>query len=330
MSVGPAILCVDKPAGATSHDVVQWVRWALREKSVGHFGTLDPAATGLLVLGVGAATRLGPFLTGLDKTYAATVVLGTATHTDDAEGDVTATADCADLLPAAIEAAARGLVGTWSLPPPAVSAIHVDGKRAHARVRDGESLQLDPRPMTVHAITDVAAKAGPAVELVVQVSKGTYVRSLAVELGRRLGVPAHLGALRRRGVGALKVDDRGTVGDLQVSGAPPRARVGLAGLAPDADNRRADSGARLSAALHPAWHGAPFPVVETTATEDGEALWRALGHGQRCRPRPGQLAASPPEGGLVGVRAAGAALIVCELDDAGALVVRRRIGGTDA
>ncbi len=329
MSVEPAILCVDKPPGATSHDAVQWVRWALREKSVGHFGTLDPGATGLLVLGVGAATRLGPFLTGLDKTYAATVTFGTATSTDDAEGEIVAAADCTHLTGEAIEAAAAGLTGALSLPPPAVSAIHVDGKRAHARVRAGEDVTLDPRPMHVHAVTEVVAQPGPAVELVVRVSKGTYVRSLAVELGRRLGVPAHLSALRRRAVGTLTVDDPGTIAGLQVTGTPPRARIGLAGLADDAE-RRAQTAAHLTPALHPAWHGAPFPIVQTSPTDDGAALWRALGHGQRCTLRPGQLRGASPTAGLVGVRAAGPALVVCELDDVGALCPRRRIGGTDA
>src|SRR5688572_5232472 len=125
------VLLVDKPAGATSHDVVQWVRWALRQRAVGHFGTLDPAATGLLVIGVGAATRLGPWLTGLDKTYAATIVLGRSTSTDDGAGDTLAIAACDDDVLARAPDAMRGLAGALSLPPPAVSAIKVAGQRAH-------------------------------------------------------------------------------------------------------------------------------------------------------------------------------------------------------
>jgi tRNA pseudouridine55 synthase len=333
MSQAPAIVCVDKPSGATSHDVVQWVRWALRVKAVGHFGTLDPAATGLLVLGVGAATRLGPILTGLDKSYAATIVLGRSTTTADAEGDPVLEASCGELAADALRVAAEGLQGSWQLPPPAVSAIHIDGQRAHARVRAGETVEMPNRPMTVSAVRDIVVTPGQEarVRLSVDVSKGTYVRSLAEELGRRLGVPAHLGQLRRLRVGSLTVDDAGTVAGLHATGAPPRARVAFADLADEDPDRRETAAARLQAALHPPWHGLPVPVVAIADGEGGQALWTALGHGQRPTPTAGQLRAElPGQPGWVAIRAAGPALFLCELDDAGTLHPKRRVAPADA
>ncbi len=202
------LLLVDKPSGCTSHDVVQFVRWALHERAVGHTGTLDPSATGLLVVLVGGATRLAPWLAEHDKRYRARIVLGRSTTTDDADGDTIATAPCDDAtLARAADELAR-LVGALELAPPAVSAIHVDGRRAHARVRAGEIVELPPKTMRVDAIAiESIDRDAHAIDAVLDVGTGTYVRSIAAELGRRVGVPAHLGALRRLGVGDARVDD---------------------------------------------------------------------------------------------------------------------------
>lgn len=335
-----AILLVDKPAGVTSHDVVQWVRWALRERSVGHFGTLDPPATGLLVLGVGPATRLGPYLTGLDKRYHARIVLGRSTTTDDAEGETLVRVDCPSVTVAGagptaaaeVRAAAAGLVGAWSLTPPAVSAIRIDGERSHVRARRGEAVPLSPRPMRVDRLEALDVQAGPdatiVVEAVLDVSKGTYVRSLAVELGRRLGLPAHLGQLRRLRVGDLSVDHPAVVGGLSVerAGVPPRARVvGPADGGADGDRRTA-SRERLRTALLPPTTGLPLPVLEVANGPSGAALVRALQQGQLARPAPGALVASAPlpsAGLLALVGAASSALILAEVMPDGALQPRR-------
>ena len=302
------ILLVDKPTGATSHDVVQFVRWALHERAVGHFGTLDPSATGLLVIGVGPATRLGPYLTGLDKRYHARIVLGRATTTADAEGETIAEARCPEGTPERALDEARALVGTLHLAPPAVSAIRVDGQRAHARVRAGEDVHMMPREMIVHAAEGLSAGPGDAphtvvVEAVLHVSKGTYVRSLAVELGRRLGLPAHLGALERRTVGSLGLHDPAVVRGLAaVAGPRGRARVVLP-VEAGADAREI-AGERLRAALRPPTTGLPMPVCSIGSGSEGQALARALQHGQAHAPGPGALDPPLPVGsGLVAITA---------------------------
>src|SRR5688500_19003508 len=186
MSREGGVLLVDKPAGPTSAEIVDWARWALKGPSVGHCGTLDPAATGLLVVCVGAATKLASVLTDADKAYAATFVLGRSTTTGDAEGETVAEADVSR---DAIERAAitlAGMTGELSLVPPAFSAVKIEGKRAHELAREGEAVALAPRSMTVRSV-DAIAVAGTSVSAELVVSKGTYVRSLAEELGRRIG-----------------------------------------------------------------------------------------------------------------------------------------------
>ncbi len=198
------VLLVDKPAGPTSHEIVQWVRWALGERSVGHCGTLDPAATGLLVLLVGAATRLAPYYTARDKRYRATIALGTATDTADGDGRVLERAPVPAHVWARGASVVAGMGGAHELPPPAHAAIKIDGVRAHALARAGRAPDLPPRPMIVRAVADVQVRAEDGeIEATFDVSKGTYVRSLAMEVGRRLGVPAHLRALRRIRVGTM-------------------------------------------------------------------------------------------------------------------------------
>ncbi len=192
------ILVVDKPEGLTSHDVVNRVRRALGEKRVGHAGTLDPMATGVLVVLVGPATRLAPYLTAAEKRYRAQIVFGSATDTDDAEGRTIRAApvpdEAADPFFAAATVAA--LVGEHDQVPPAFSAIKVDGKTAYREARAGEALELEPRRISVLDARLVGVEVEPEVAWDVQfeVSKGTYIRALARDLGEAMCSAAHLGA----------------------------------------------------------------------------------------------------------------------------------------
>jgi tRNA pseudouridine55 synthase len=210
-AAGPAgILLVDKPGGITSHDVVGRARRALGTRKVGHAGTLDPMATGLLILGVGTATRLLTYLVGLGKTYEATIRLGEATSTDDADGEITARVDAAGITAEAIAAAVRPLTGEIDQVPSAVSAIKVDGRRAYARVRAGEEVELAARRVTVSRFEVLAERRTDGVidlDVVVDCSSGTYIRALARDLGAALGVGGHLTALRRTAIGPFAVAD---------------------------------------------------------------------------------------------------------------------------
>lgn len=215
------VVVVDKPAGWTSHDVVARVRRLAGTRRVGHAGTLDPMATGVLVLGVNRATRFLTYLVGADKEYTATARLGVATTTEDAEGEVTAVSDASAVTEEAVRAAALALTGAIAQVPSAVSAIKVDGRRAYARVRAGEDVRLDPRPVTVHRleIRDLRAATHDGapvvdVDLLVACSSGTYVRALARDLGAALGVGGHLTALRRTRVGGYGLDVARTLDDL--------------------------------------------------------------------------------------------------------------------
>lgn len=198
------LVVVDKSGGMTSHDVVARVRRLAGTRKVGHAGTLDPMATGVLVLGVNRATRLLGHLMLTEKRYDATIRLGVATTTDDAEGEVVSTATASGLDEATVRAAAAEQVGDLLQVPTAVSAIKVDGKRAYQRVREGEEVELAARPVTVHELTvhDVRP-AGEHLDLDVSVrcSSGTYIRAIARDLGARLEVGGHLTALRRTAVG---------------------------------------------------------------------------------------------------------------------------------
>ena len=205
----PGLVVVDKPAGWTSHDVVARVRRIAGTRKVGHAGTLDPMATGVLVLGIGRATRLLGHLQLADKEYLATIRLGESTVTDDAEGDVVASADASGVTDDAIASGVAALTGDLQQVPTAVSAIKVDGQRSYARVRAGEDVQLTARPVTVSAfdVLDVR-REGERVDVDVRVacSTGTYVRALARDLGADLGVGGHLTALRRTRVGGFGLD----------------------------------------------------------------------------------------------------------------------------
>jgi tRNA pseudouridine55 synthase len=207
------ILLLDKPQGPTSHDLVSHTRRALGTRKVGHAGTLDPMATGLLILGVDSSTRLLTFLVGLDKEYTATIRLGQATDTDDAEGEIVASADSAQLsgvTDAAIVAGILRLTGEIAQVPSSFSAIKVDGVRSYDRARAGEAVELPPRVVTVSSFEVIETRRMPQaidLDIRVAVSSGTYVRALARDLGSALGVGGHLTALRRTRVGPFAIDE---------------------------------------------------------------------------------------------------------------------------
>ena len=217
MSPPSGLVVVDKPAGLTSHDVVGRLRRLLGTRKIGHAGTLDPMATGVLVLGVQRATRLLGHLALDTKAYEATIRLGVTTSTDDAEGEVIATADASGVDESRVRAGIAALTGPIEQVPSAVSAIKVNGKRAYQRVREGELVELAARPVTVSVFeVDALRREGACTELDVRVecSSGTYIRALARDLGGGLGVGGHLTALRRTRVGPFRLDTARTLDEL--------------------------------------------------------------------------------------------------------------------
>ncbi|GAA5157490.1 tRNA pseudouridine(55) synthase TruB [Ornithinimicrobium tianjinense] len=284
--VGDGLLVVDKPAGWTSHDVVARLRRLCRTRRVGHAGTLDPMATGVLVVGVNRGTKLLTFLVGHDKGYAATVRLGQSTLTDDAEGEVTGGADAAHVTPAQVAEAVRALTGEIQQVPSAVSAIKVDGRRSYARVRSGEDVALASRPVTVSRFEVLGSRRAEVdgrvvldVDVEVDVSSGTYVRALARDLGAALGVGGHLTALRRTRVGGLTLEHAVSLEELDPETGPGPT----ANLVDLADAARA--------------------ALATRELTEPEA--RALGFGQKvASARPGRsepVAAFGPDGTLVAI-----------------------------
>ena len=208
------LVVVDKEAGWTSHDVVARCRRIFGQRRVGHAGTLDPDATGVLLVGLGRATRLMRFLTALPKSYQAEVVLGTATSTLDASGEVIGTWDMDSVGLAEVRAAAESLTGPIEQVPPMVSAVKVGGRRLHALAREGIEVDRPARPVTVHRF-EVAPGLEPGVFRVeVSCSSGTYVRVLAADLGAALGGGAHLRNLRRTSIGSFAVEDARSVDEL--------------------------------------------------------------------------------------------------------------------
>nr|WP_281379962.1 tRNA pseudouridine(55) synthase TruB [Nocardioides ginsengisegetis] len=211
------MVVVDKPGGMTSHDVVSRVRRLAGTRKVGHAGTLDPMATGVLVLGVNRATRLLGHLMLTEKAYSATIRLGEATTTDDAEGETTAVVDASHLDEAVVRGCLAEFVGDIEQVPTAVSAIKVDGKRAYQRVRDGEEVELKARPVTIHELEVVDVRVVGAhvdVDIAMRCSSGTYVRAVARDAGARLGVGGHLTALRRTAVGPYDLGVARTIEEL--------------------------------------------------------------------------------------------------------------------
>ena len=197
---------VDKPIGMSSHDAVAVARRRLSERAIGHTGTLDPLASGLLVLVIGRATRLARFVEATEKRYLASVSLGRATTTFDAEGETSAEAPVPALDPAAIESALASLVGPLVQQVPLYSAVKVGGERLYRRARRGEVVEAPTREVEIGALRLLGVD-GPRLEVEALVSRGTYIRALAVQIGAALGVPAHLAGLRRVAVGAHRVED---------------------------------------------------------------------------------------------------------------------------
>jgi tRNA pseudouridine(55) synthase len=275
----PGLLLVDKPGGMTSHDVVARARRALAVRRVGHAGTLDPMATGLLILGVGPATRLLGHVGGSDKTYEATLRLGQATVTDDREGEVLATTPAGHLSDDDVRAALTAQTGPLLQVPSSVSAVKVGGRRSYDRVRAGETVELAPRAVTVHRL-DVHRIARPTpdlvdVEVTVACTAGTYIRAIARDAGAALGVGGHLTALRRTASGPFTVADAAPV---EEAAAALTAGGGAGALL-------------LTEAARRVW-----PERALTADEA-----RALRYGQRidATGRAGLVAAVDPEGRLV-------------------------------
>lgn len=277
------LVVVDKPGGWTSHDVVARVRRLAGTRKVGHAGTLDPMATGVLVLGVGRATRLLGYLTAHDKTYEATIRLGQSTVTDDAEGDVTSASSAADTGDAAVRRGVAALTGDIEQVPSAVSAIKVGGKRSYARVRAGEEVALPPRSVHV-ASFEVHALRRPTpdlldVDITVTCSSGTYIRALARDLGAALGVGGHLTALRRTRSGAIDLSVARTLDQLAESFSVVRLADAVRSAFPIRVVRGDDATAVR--------HGRPLPLtgeVEMSGVFDEDGTVLAL-----MEPRGGAL-----------------------------------------
>jgi tRNA pseudouridine55 synthase len=276
--VPSGLVIVDKPSGLTSHDVVARIRRLAGTRRVGHAGTLDPMATGVLVIGVEQATRLLGHLALTQKEYLGTVRLGQATDTDDAEGEITTRASAAGVTPDALAAAAAALTGDIQQIPPGISAIKVGGQRAYRLTRDGAPPELAARPVTVSAldILDTRPVTGPDgdqlldLDIHVTCSSGTYIRAIARDLGTALGTGGHLTALRRTRVGPYLAEDSATLEEL-------------------ADSLRVIPIAEAA--------GAAFPRRDLTADEA-----QRLGHGARLPALgsgPEPVAAFAPDGTLI-------------------------------
>ena len=272
------VLPVDKAAGPSSHDVVAAARRALGVRRIGHTGTLDPFATGLLLLCIGTATRLAEYIVGLDKEYEAVARLGVATDTLDHTGEVVSeTGAWSQLDEKEIRAAFESQAGSRSQIPPVYSAKKIGGRRAYELAREGEAVVPDAVGVTIHAL-EVTGVDGPAVRFRMRCSSGTYVRSVARDAGEALGVGAHLTALRRSAVGRFRVEEA----------------VPMDGLE--------DRGAVAAALISPMESLSHLPAKELSAEER-----RRIGHGQRL----------PAESGLKGLLAlteGGALVAVAESD----------------
>lgn len=279
------VVVVDKPAGMTSHDVVGVVRRALGMRRVGHTGTLDPAATGVLVCAVGRATRLVPVLQAGRKTYAATAVLGVATDSQDADGEVTARVDAGHLTEQQVCEVMTRFIGEVAQVPPMVSAIKVGGRRLHELAREGVEVERPPRTVTIHDLVmeDWHPGTHPEVSFLVTCSAGTYVRTLAHDIGEALGVGGSLVALRRVANGPFTVADAMSLDDVRAAGEDHSLRSRL-----------------LSPAAATA-HLARIPVSRDLALR--------MAHGQRVpldeldhvAPDEAHVAVVDDRGGLVGI-----------------------------
>jgi tRNA pseudouridine55 synthase len=256
------LVVVDKPAGMTSHDVIARLRRLLRTRRIGHAGTLDPMATGVLVCGVQRATKLLGHLPLEPKVYLATIRLGTSTSTDDAEGEHIGGADASAVDEQTIRAGMADLQGELEQVPSTVSAIKIDGKRAYARARAGEQVLLTARPIVVSRFELITLRRSAAVtdlDVLVECSGGTYVRALARDLGAALGVGGHLTALRRTRVGPFGLDAARTIEELEnAPGLSLALEEVVTGTFP---HRKVDH--RQARALA---HGAPLPALGLAGT----------------------------------------------------------------
>jgi tRNA pseudouridine55 synthase len=254
------LILVDKDAGKTSHDIVAEVRLALDERHAGHTGTLDPAATGLLVVALGRALKMVPYHEGHDKEYAVTVRLGVRTETDDLAGRVVEERDASGVAREAIDALLPRFTGAIRQRPPVYSAVKIDGERAYRLARRGEPVELPEREVTIHALK-VESFAPPSLRLVLRCSKGTYVRSLARDLGSALGCGGAVAELRRLAVGPFRVEQGVRLGaaseaDLRGAVLPPDAGLESmpAVVLDPGDARRFAQGKLLD-------QGSPAPLV---------------------------------------------------------------------
>jgi tRNA pseudouridine55 synthase len=295
------LIVVDKPGGMTSHDVVARVRRLAKTRRVGHGGTLDPMATGVLIIGVNRATRLLTYVIGSPKTYRATIRLGQTTVTDDAEGEVTGTATVAGIGDDAIRAGLAAQTGEIDQVPSAVSAIKINGQRAYKRVRDGEAVELPARRVTVYRldVLDIRRPAGRDVvdvDVEVTCSSGTYIRAIARDLGRAVGAGGHLTALRRTAVGGFTLAEAATVEQL-AERAPDVVGLPMAEAARRVFRRRtatAEEARVLShgGPLEPVGMEGPYAVFD----QAGDVLAIVREGGGRARAEIVLAPAQPPVG----------------------------------
>jgi tRNA pseudouridine55 synthase len=272
-ATGPDGFCVvDKPAGWTSHDVVAKARGLLGTRKVGHAGTLDPLATGVLVLGVGAGTRLLTFVAGVTKTYRATIRFGQETDTLDADGRVTVDHGDTSPDPEEVRGAAAALTGDLLQVPPMVSAVKVDGRRLHELAREGKEVERAPRPVRVE-VFDVVPTEDPLVYRAdVRCSSGTYVRVLASDLGHAVGSGAHLTALRRTAVGPFDIDEARGLDRLELLGLAEIGRVLPVVAVDDGTAARVRHGAVMELDLLAGGAPPPDPGPWAVTSADGELL----------------------------------------------------------
>ena len=299
MSAAPdGLIVVDKPGGWTSHDVVGRARRLARTRKVGHAGTLDPMATGVLVLGIGRATRLLGHLALTSKEYAATIRLGQVTVTDDADGNVLSTADASAVTDQAVHTALAALTGELQQVPSSVSAVKVDGVRSYARVRAGEAVELAARSVTVSRFA-LLDRRQDDLDVLVQCTSGTYIRALARDLGAALGVGAHLTSLRRSVVGPFGLADARTLAELEegFDGAVIPLELAVARAFPRRTLTAEEAvdlsyGKKLAATGAPGMHGAFGPDGSCVAlVQDREGVARAA---VVFRPATAALPVRPP------------------------------------
>ncbi|QZY48378.1 tRNA pseudouridine(55) synthase TruB [Mycolicibacterium austroafricanum] len=280
----PGLVVVDKPGGMTSHDVVGRCRRLFGTRKVGHAGTLDPMATGVLVVGIERATKILGLLTATDKSYAATIRLGQTTSTEDAEGEVLQSVSAAEVTDAQIEAAIAPLRGPIDQIPSAVSAIKIAGKRAYQMVRDGQTVELAARPVRIDRFEVLEVRRDGElvdVDVAVDCSSGTYIRALARDVGAALGVGGHLTALRRTRVGGFGLEQARTLDELAEA---PRLSYSLDEACLRAFARRDITEAEAESASH----GRALPVagidgVYAATAPDGRVIALLSDEGDRTR-----------------------------------------------